>query len=126
MIIRDFQNQMGKVRSSDDTSTLEEEGQISDFKFWRGEKGECSKHKDQRKWREELEDGLALTEPTFGLQNSDNSKGPKVDSQKINFSTTSSLEGPLKDFLDKVEKGLGLLSRENNQGLRKLFQEVSP
>ncbi|KAK0602049.1 hypothetical protein LWI29_029877 [Acer saccharum] len=108
LVIGMSQSHMGKCRVSDSTNTSEEEGLISDFKSWRGERGECSKPVGQSKERHEKGDGLDVGELTFGLQNS-------------NFSRSQSLSGPLKEFMDRVERGVGMVDNEVNNGLQKII-----
>ncbi|KAK1549123.1 hypothetical protein Q3G72_019908 [Acer saccharum] len=112
LIIGEKLDHMGKGRTSDDTSTSEEEGLISDFKTWRGEKGECSRHEAQRNKRDFINDGPDFNEPTFGLQ-------------KVNVSRSQSMDGPLKEFLEKVDKDAGRVAREDFQGFQILTRSQS-
>ena len=91
---------MGKGRFSEDTSTSEDKGLISDFNNWRGEKGECSRLVVQKNKKDPIGDGTVSSEPTFGLQ-------------KVDVSRSQYMDGPLKDFLDNVDKEVGLAVRDH-------------
>ncbi|KAK0583401.1 hypothetical protein LWI29_036524 [Acer saccharum] len=90
LIIRENQSQR-KGRVSDSTSTSEEEGFISDFKKWRGE---YSKTKIQKEGGDGQGHGL-------------DSRNPNQDFQEISFGRSPSLDGPLREFLENIEKEVG-------------------
>ncbi|KAK1575467.1 hypothetical protein Q3G72_005727 [Acer saccharum] len=93
----------GYQLGSEETTTSEEEGQISDFNFWRGERGECSRRKAQRKTPEIFGDGLVPSKPTNGLQNSNDSVKTGTEGKSF-ISRSQSLDGPLKDYLENLEQ----------------------
>ncbi|TXG52020.1 hypothetical protein EZV62_021189 [Acer yangbiense] len=96
VIIRENHESNGKGDGSDNTSSSEDEGLFSEFLKWKGERGECSRPDLQRKEKVIFDNGRASS---HGLQ-------------KVNFSRSASLDGPVKDYLEKVEKGGGLDIRE--------------
>ncbi|KAK4842691.1 hypothetical protein QYF36_026205 [Acer negundo] len=77
LIIGERQGQMGREVVSDSTSTSVEEVLLSDFKRWRGE---CSR-KGVRPYEKER----------------------VIGPQKVLFSKSQSLEGPLREYLESIE-----------------------
>ncbi|KAK1570417.1 hypothetical protein Q3G72_001642 [Acer saccharum] len=95
-------SQIGRGRVSNNTTTSEEEGLISDFNNWRGEKGDCSRPVDQKKL--EKDDGLDPGELSLRLQN-------------INFSQSQFLDRPFQEFLEEVERGIRKAATQDHHGL---------
>ncbi|KAK1549368.1 hypothetical protein Q3G72_000956 [Acer saccharum] len=104
LLIRENQDQKGKIGESDNTTSEEEEGLFLEFVKWKGEKGECSKP-DQLRQDETVLGGL-------------DNRGTKIGPQ--NYSRSPSLEGPLKDHLDKVDKEVGLAETVGDKGQQKV------
>ncbi|KAK1578446.1 hypothetical protein Q3G72_030337 [Acer saccharum] len=108
LIIRENQGQMGLGGGSDNSSSSEEEGLFSEFLKWKGERGECSRSGLKRKAKEAISNGLVSGETNHGLQ-------------KVNFTRSASLDGPIKDYLDKMDLGGGLVTTEEENGLQELL-----
>ncbi|KAK0587395.1 hypothetical protein LWI29_022129 [Acer saccharum] len=100
LLIRENQDQKGKSGEFDNTTSEKEEGLFLEFIKWKGERGECSKPDQLRKDESVL----------GGLDNRETNIGPQ------NYSRSPSLEGPLKEHLDKVDKEVGLAEKVGDKG----------
>ncbi|TXG70632.1 hypothetical protein EZV62_005567 [Acer yangbiense] len=111
LIIGERQGQMGKGVVSDTTSTLIEEGLLSDFKRWRGVCSRKEPHEEGRDSRDfQIPNGFSLEGPikdylaNIGKCGGPNEKDIDIGPQNVMFSRSQSLEGPLNEYLENIEQ----------------------